>query len=290
MGRRASAISSSDFNEERRGKAHPFALNFDVIAHEIGHLVVFSLVGLPSPANFSGEYRAFHESMADLVAFVAGARLPPVAVSVLQATRGNLYVGNELNRIVELSPQDQIRNVANSVSLYEFAEGWSDEHDLSLPLTGAFFDIFVEVYQRLLVDAGLVPAWVLELADNPERMQAFEHPVQDAHDAAFAADPEAMLMLFDQAVDWLGNLLARLWPLLDADGLTFAGVADAALAAEQRLTGGLYAGTIVESFRWRGIGIVTAGPMVSPWPVRSHVSSARSLMPGCTHGKSFLGA
>lgn len=267
-------------NQQQRGRSYPFALNFDIIAHEMGHLAVFSMSGMPDPFSPAGEQRAFHEAMADLVALLAATQLQPVVDQVLQTTQGNLYINNELNRIGELSPSDQIRMASNSVSLFEFESGWADEHDLALPLVGAFFDILVEIYQRLLVDAGLLDPRILDLAENLERMQAFEHPVQDQHEAAFEAQPAAFYEAFYVARDHLGHLLAGVWKNVDARTLTYADVAVAAIMTERRLTGGRFEDTLRRSFEWRGIGVVSVGPMLPDLPARSHVSSSRTFVPG----------
>ena len=270
-------------NRQDRGHSYPFALNFDIIAHEMGHLAVFSMSGMPNPSSPSGEPRAFHEAMADLVALLAGTHLPPVVDQVLHATKGNLYINNELNRIGELSPSDQIRMASNSVALFEFEHGWADEHDLALPLAGAFFDILVEIYQRLLIDAGLLPFEILDLADNMERMQAFEHPVQDAHEEAFDREPEAFYRAFYVARDHLGYLLAGVWRNVNAATLTFADVAHAAIATERRLTGGRFEDTLRRSFEWRGIGLIEVGPLLPELPTRSHISSARTFVPNIAY-------
>ena len=56
------------------GAAAPFSLNFDIIAHEAGHLIIYSEIGEPTPTTAVGEYYGFHESAADLVALLAAAQ------------------------------------------------------------------------------------------------------------------------------------------------------------------------------------------------------------------------
>src|SRR5271155_1158147 len=43
------------------GTHAPYALNFDVIAHELGHLILYSTIGLPTPTTQQGEYFGFGE-------------------------------------------------------------------------------------------------------------------------------------------------------------------------------------------------------------------------------------
>ena len=61
-----------------------------------------------------------------------------------------------------MSPHDQIRLASNDVRLSQFSAGWEDEHALSQPLTGAFFDIAVDIFQEILVERGLIPPEVAE--------------------------------------------------------------------------------------------------------------------------------
>jgi hypothetical protein len=57
-------------HHDKDGLVTPFALNFDVIAHELGHLIIYGTIGVPVDA-IEGEYFGFHECAADLVALIA---------------------------------------------------------------------------------------------------------------------------------------------------------------------------------------------------------------------------
>ena len=144
------------------GALLPYALNFDVMAHELGHLIIYSTIGVPSPTGARGEYYGFQEFAADTTALIAALHFESLIAHLLEETRGNLYTFNELDRFAELSPHDQIRLASNDVKLSEFTAGWDDEHKLSQPLTGAMFDIFVDIFQELLVERGLIPREVAE--------------------------------------------------------------------------------------------------------------------------------
>ena len=68
--RRATAFSKwAPISPNRR--VAPFSLNFDIIAHEAGHLIIYSEIGVPADDAIEGEYYGFHESAADLVALLA---------------------------------------------------------------------------------------------------------------------------------------------------------------------------------------------------------------------------
>ena len=99
----------------------PYSLNFDVIAHEVGHQIIYSEVGIPDPGRATAEYLGFHESAADLAALLASLHFDSVVDNLLLTTRGNLYTLNALSRMAELSNHQQIRIAANDRRLSEFA-------------------------------------------------------------------------------------------------------------------------------------------------------------------------
>jgi len=144
--------------------AHPFCLNFDVLAHELGHAFIYGLLGTPPADRVSADYLAFHESAADCVAMIALLDFDSVVDRLLERTRGNIYLPNELNRIGELSETEQLRLASQSLRLADVPDlrtpvaqlSQPQRHDMSLPLTGALFDILVEVFQAMLVREGLI--------------------------------------------------------------------------------------------------------------------------------------
>ena len=104
----------------------------------------------------------------------------------------NIYLPNELNRIGELSETEQLRLASNSVKLADVPELHTpvaevtqpQRHAMSLPLTGAVFDILVDVFQEMLVRDGLISR-ELDVLSRRERTSpdAF---VQAEFDRAYA--------------------------------------------------------------------------------------------------------
>jgi hypothetical protein len=237
----------------------PYATNLDIVAHEVGHLIVHSVVGLARD-GMPGEFAGFHEAMADVAALLVSAHLDPVIDEVLRATRGNLYVANELNRLGELSTSTQIRLASNDVTMSEFALGWSNEHDLSEPLTGALFDLLMDFYQAELVDRGLIPSSLGSMVDEVGHLRAFAPMVQAEFDRFYTRSPEGFREAVLDARDRLGTYLGRALSLLDADGLSYPMVRLALLQADRQLGRGRFAQQIQANFDWRGIGQVPLGP------------------------------
>jgi hypothetical protein len=266
----------SDFQS---GEARSFALNFDVIAHEVGHLIIYSLLGLPDARRETAEYQGFHESAADVVALIAAARFEPVIDELFEISRGNLYVLNELNRFAELSQSTQIRLASNAVRMSEFSAGWTDEHYLSLPLTGAIFDILVDIFHELLVERRLISPALEDLADRFQRVPEGEHLIQAGFDRAYAADPAGFREAYVDACDVMGRYLADGWRRLRSDLFTYADVGAALLAVDAELSGGRYRRLILVNFRWREIGEVRVGPWLTPGAAGSHLRSVRTMTP-----------
>lgn len=261
------------------GKLQPFSSNFDIIAHEVGHLIIYSAIGIPHPDTEEGEYYGFHESAADLVALLSVLHFDSLVDGLLENSRGNLYTYNRLNRFGELSGNDQIRLASNAVKLSAFADGWSDEHDLSEPLTGAMFDIFVDVFHEELLDRALISDEVEDLADELERHPEGADLIQPFFDEAYAENPEGFRQALLDARDYLGLALARAWGRLSPHHLNYVDVGSSLLEVDRELNGGRYQRIIKKNFGWREIDFVTVGPRLLPPGKRSHAFSARTLTP-----------
>jgi len=264
---------------EHGNEYRPYSLNFDVVAHEIGHAIIYSVVGLPTSQDAGGEYYGFHESAADMVALLTSLHFGSVVEGLLENTRGNLYTLNRLSRFAELSDNAQIRMAANDRVLSEFTHGWSSEHALSEPLTGAMFDIFVDIYHEQLLFHGLIPPEMEDLSDKLEGTEHYSDVMQQMFDARYALDPEGFRISLLEARDFLGSYLADAWEMLDADMLSYFGVEKALLAVDHEITGGVFTRIIEGNFRMREIGLTQAGPRLTAPDETSHAVSVRTRVP-----------
>ena len=132
----------------------PYCENFDVLAHELGHSIIFSEVGVPaSPADEAVDYGGMHESSGDLVAIIGSLHFHSLVDHLLEMTKGNLLTINGLDRVGELSESREIRVALNAKRMSDVGD---EPHERSLPLTGAIFDTMVEVFQQDLVEKGLI--------------------------------------------------------------------------------------------------------------------------------------
>lgn len=258
----------------------PYSLNFDVVSHEIGHAIIYSVIGMPSDGDASGEYYGFHESAADMVALLASLHFGSVVEDLLENTHGNLYTFNRLSRFAELSHNAQIRMAANNRVLSEFSHGWSSEHALSEPLTGAMFDIFVDIYHERLLVHDLITPEMEHMSDQLEGSPEYSDVMQHMFDTRYAADPDGFRIALLEARDFLGSYLADAWEMLDADMLSYFGVERALLAVDQEITGGAFRQIIEGNFRMREIGLTTAGPRLAEPDESSHAVSVRTRVPG----------
>ncbi|QFT96899.1 hypothetical protein FIU85_06275 [Roseovarius sp. THAF8] len=264
---------------EHGGEYRPYSLNFDVVAHEIGHALIYSVIGLPSDDNASGEYYGFHESAADMVALLASLHFGSVVETLLDETRGNLYTYNRLNRFAETAQTAQIRMAANDRLLSDFACGWTSEHALSEPLTGALFDILIDVFHERLLDHGLITPEIEDLSDRLEGTPDYSTVMQALFDERYARDPEGFRIALLEARDLMGSYLADAWDMLDADGLSYSHVEEALLAVDRDISGGAYQQIIEGNFRVRDIGLARVGPRLADPDGNSHAASVRTRVP-----------
>ncbi|HYH43817.1 MAG TPA: hypothetical protein VD867_17745 [Burkholderiales bacterium] len=244
----------------------PFCLNFDVLAHEMGHSFIYKLLGTPPVGHASAEYLAFHESAADCVAMIAAMHFDSVVDRLLVRSSGNIYLPNELNRIGELSENNEIRLASQSVRLSDVPDlrtpaaqlSQPQRHAMSLPLTGAVFDMFIDVFQTLLVQDGLIsPA--LDALARPGISAWDEAEVQRGFDRAYQGHHEQFKAVIADARDYVGRCLAVAWRTLSWD-VSYSEVGAALLAADRRLAGGAGRDIMSESMAWRGIQMpVVAG-------------------------------
>ena len=233
--------------------------NFDVLAHELGHLLIYSQVGTAEPETRTDEYLGFHESAADLVALVGCLHFHTVVNHVLDRSAGNLYYLTELSRIGELSETTQLRIADNDLRMSDvedfsiFRDFNCAVHELSQPLTGAVFDIFVDVFQQNLVDAGLISSDLDHASGRVSGIPVDDPAVEERFRSAYEGRHEAFKTVLLQTRDYLGTGLARAWRRLSPHDLRYLDVLDAMLAVDSDLTGGRFTRNIQESFAWREI-------------------------------------
>lgn len=238
------------YQRDERGNPLPHALNFDVIAHELGHAIMFEEMGIPEREECSADYYAFHEACADLTALLSLLHFDSVADRLLRSTRGNLYTLNELNRIAELSDTRQIRIASNARRMSEVSD---EVHDRSRPFTGAVFDILVEVFHEHLLRAGLIDeALAAAAVRGPEETRIVAR-LQAAFDEAYRNRHYAFKAALFGARDVVGERIAYLWRTLPCVDLRFSDAAATLVEADSALGDGRYRRAIRRSFEWREI-------------------------------------
>lgn len=229
----------------------PHCQNFDVLAHEFGHSLIHSVVGAPkNPADRSIDYAALHESSGDLVALVGCLHFDSFVTHLLDSTCGNLFSFNELSRVGELSASRQVRTAFNYLRMSDVTD---EPHLRSLPLTGAVFDVMVEVFQAELVARGLVDEDLVRRSTHTlsrgESAAAIRVEFAQAYAGRASGFREALLA----ARDYLGRLLAGTWSRLSAEFLTFHEVLRTMLRADREINGGRHQQSIRDCFVWRDI-------------------------------------
>lgn len=242
----------------------PYCENFDVLAHELGHSIVFAEVGTPAqPDDPAIDYGGMHESAGDLVAIVSVLHFDGIVTRLLDTTCGNLFTVNELDRVAELSENREIRLAFNSLRMSDVG---TEPHDRSLPLTGGIFDILVEAFQKLLVSRGLISEELAAESTPGPHAGTDTDAVQAEFEAAYRGNEAGFKEALLEARDYLGALLAKTWSNLSPDFLTYHGVLRALLRADRdpTVSGGHLQQTIRECFAWRGIGPVPGSLLLRP--------------------------
>jgi hypothetical protein len=238
------------YERDETSRDRPYALNFDIIAHEVGHAILFSAMGLPAEDMWTPEYGAFHECSADLIALVSLMHFDTVLDRLLHGTRGNLYVLNELNRIGELSETRQIRVASNGRKMSEVS---GEVHDRARPLIGAFFDLFVYFYVEELYARGLVGADLRNATLSDDYRGSAAAGLQTAFDAAYASRHFQFRAAAAQARDALGARMTGVWSVLSPNDLGYADVLTTLLAIDRSISSMRFQSAIKEIFHWREI-------------------------------------
>ena len=238
---------------------NPYCQNFDVLAHELGHAIINAEVGVPSEATVTAQYGGFHESSGDLVAIVACLHFNSVVDYLLGQTSGNLFTVNELVRLGELSDGREIRVAFNYERMSTVTE---EPHHLSLPLTGAIFDIFVDVFQTELVKRGLISAELAARSTHGVAPNSMLAAIQREFDEAYLGHEADFKVALLTARDYLGRLLAHTWSALEPDYLSYRRIGRALMDADRLLTNGANHQSIRSSFAWREITLVDPSLML----------------------------
>jgi hypothetical protein len=242
-------------------KTRPYCQNFDVLAHELGHSIIFAEVGIPTNFSNTADYGGHHEAAGDLVAIVSSLHSHMVVDHLLQNSSGNLFTVNELNRVGELSKNRQIRNAFS----YERMSTVSDEpHDLSKPLTGAVFDVLVEVFQDNLVAKDLITPELAKRSYHAPDEDEDDEAIQKAFDEAYMGREEDFKQALLEARDYLGSLLARTWANLGPHHLSYGDVGLELLKADRTINGGAHQSKIRECLTWREITLPSDSIALKP--------------------------
>lgn len=249
------------FGRDDQGVERSFALNFDVLAHETGHGIAYSLLGVPTAQTLTTAYRGFHESMSDCVAMISALHFDRFVDHVLRVTGGQLYLANELNRIGELSNTRQIRSASNALRMSDVVSldtppaqvSGKEAHKLAQPMTGAVFDILIAFFVQRLIDFGTITPAVardMERAVDREDEEMLRHgPVLDA----YRDDPRSFRDALCDARDMVGLRLLETLRQLKADGLAYDQAARTFTAVDRRMSGERNTRAIDECFAWREI-------------------------------------
>ncbi|MDK1378377.1 MULTISPECIES: hypothetical protein [unclassified Sinorhizobium] len=230
---------------DAEGIRRPYALNFDTIAHEVGHLILLSETGIPTAVSREGDFFPFSEAFSDLVSLISFLHFDSAIDRLLRRTRGNLLLYNELNRFAETSPETQIRLATNFRRMSEVTR---EVHDRALPFIGAIFDAIVELYHRELVARGCADRRLLDIDLRYLEQEDFDR-FRALTAEAFQVRPMIFGLALRAARDAVGQAIAASLRTIDPNTLRLDQAASAIIAAAE----GQAAEIIRANFEWREI-------------------------------------
>jgi hypothetical protein len=284
------------------GAMQPFALDFDVVAHETGHQILFSVIGVPDADEVGVPFLAFHEAFSDLVAIIGVMHFPSVLPRLLEETEGNLYVLNLVNRFAETSATTQIRLASNTATMADVAgitlapDGtWIDptgegrnQHAIAAPLEGAIFDCLVEIYQETLVAERLLPEESDARGWTRAEVEAAFDTLHLTSARAFRQFDAGFIAAIKRARDQVGHALAHVMLSVRPERLSFAEVAARFIEGLLEQGNGAILPALLDYFLWRGIDprpFLRFVPLAAPGRRRAELFrvQAQPHRPGCTH-------
>lgn len=261
------------------GTVADLALDFDVIAHEVGHALLMSFGGVFDPRDVSADYEAFHEASADWASMVAALHFDSVLNELMEGAGGDLDSSNRLNRFSEFSPIQQVRMANNPHTMWDFQRGWTSEHDLAQPFTAAMFDAFVEIYNEMLVAAGAIPRSLERLAERAERDPALQTHLRRGFTRAFERQPEPFYHALVETREIAAMVLIGLWRRIDPTDFSFDDLAGMLQDIDREEFNGRLAPVVGRCLRLRGVGVIPPGPRLARPGRASHMHSLRTAMP-----------
>lgn len=147
-------------------------LSTDIVHHEFAHAMLDGARPFLIESA-SVETAAFHEFMGDLTAILIALRNNAFRQRLLQETKGNLAEARRLSGLAEqfgkgVSDRPYLRTAINDLKMKD-VEGSSSPHHMSQVLTGAMFDIILELSKHYQKERGRSAAYAFW--DTIQRMQ-----------------------------------------------------------------------------------------------------------------------
>lgn len=226
----------------------PLCLDFDAVAHEVGHLILKSVIGNPPPPK-RVEFRAHEEASADLVAIVAALHFESVVDRVLERTRGMLFATTGLSRVAESLADRNAFNNATMATVPWSPEPITYKYALSRVFAGAAFDILVGIYEDRLVRRGAIPRTLADRASGTRRRGI--RALKRRFAFHFRRRREEFKSALVYARDYFGRLMARTWDTTPMTDLSYVKVVGNMIAADEQLSGGRHRRLIRTSFERR---------------------------------------
>ena len=258
------------------GRLADYCLNFDVIAHEVGHAMMMTFAGPFPPDRVTPDYEALHEASADWAAMIASLHLATVAEELLETTRGDLDTANRLNRFAELSSTSRsawrttprpcgTSPAAGTTSTSSPCRSSPRSSTPSSPSTRRSSSATA----RSRPPSTTSPRW-------PSASPAWRGRARAGFARAYARHPERFHDALAEAREVAAAMLVGIWNRADPTRFRLGDIRPILEEVDLRRFDGDLRPIVADAFRRRGIGLVPPGPRLRPPGADSHLHSTRT--------------
>ncbi|MBI3127144.1 MAG: hypothetical protein HYZ11_06040 [Candidatus Tectomicrobia bacterium] len=240
--------------------SHPYALNMEATARGIGRDIFLSEVGIPLRSQLTPELVGVVKTTEDISALLAVLHSHKILNHLLDATSGDLFSPDVIGRIGELSEVPFFRLALNQ----ETMSSVPTKPRFHMPLTGALVELLIQVFKYELISLQIIDPELFGRLEKLSYPDKTDYMVQTEFDIAYLRYKPEFKICFQKARDYLGMLIARAWPGLSCESLTFFDVGLALLSADQFVSGGKHIATLRRCFSRREIGLPKATIALEP--------------------------
>jgi len=145
--------------------------SFDIIAHEVGHYLLYQLFPSLDQSRHTAQKDAFKEAFSDLVMFFSLLSQDDVCELTIESTQEFMAPNSENNFISRIGEQyghhlyghyEGVRNLIVKSNYKHFLEHTDDNYEQSLSFSGAIYNSCIDIFRLSARRTNRYPALVLK--------------------------------------------------------------------------------------------------------------------------------